>query len=347
MEASQTTLQDDVERLLGDELQASFGNSGRLPLFLTPKPSSDLHRTERALRYFSGRRAGLETLLERYDAVVLRGFGIVETADFEGLIEPWPPHILGYAGGAAPRPIVQGRVMEATRYRSDRSIPLHQEMAYLPHYPRRLAFFSRVVAETGGATPIGDMRRLTMSVPEEIREAVEHRGILHERWYAAESHGYKDTVSVERGWQEAFYTQDRAKVEADCTAAGMACEWRPDGSLLVRYRLDGYVRRPRTHERLWFNQIHIMAPSRRVLGDAYETILERRARAEPITSDVRYGDGSLVPAPHIEMLLDLYEQVTVSFPWETGDVMFLDNFSVAHGRSPFTGRREVQVALFA
>jgi alpha-ketoglutarate-dependent taurine dioxygenase len=37
----------------------------------------------------------------------------------------------------------------------------------------------------------------------------------------------------------------------------------------------------------------------------------------------------------------------VSFPWQAGDAMFVDNFLVAHGRAPFTGDREVQVALFA
>lgn len=346
MNASQTAIQADVNRLLGDAVVASFSAGGPLPLFLTPNPGSDLHQAARALDYFTEHKTGLEALLERSGAVVLRGFGFAETADFARLIEPWPPHALGYAGGGAPRPVVDGRVMHATQYRSDRPIPLHQEMSYLPHYPTRLAFFSRVVADTGGATPIGDMRRLTTLIPEEIRASVE-RGLRHERWYAAESPGYTDTLAVDRGWQEAFYTDDRGRVEADCATAGMACEWRPDGSLVVRYRLEGYRSHPRTQERLWFNQIHIMAPSRRVLGDAFDAVLARRARNEPLTSDLRYGDGELVPASHIETLLDLYEQVTVSFAWQAGDVMFVDNFAVAHGRSPFTGAREVQVALFA
>ena len=33
------------------------------------------------------------------------------------------------------------------------------------------------------------------------------------------------------------------------------------------------------------------------------------------------------------------------FPWEPGDVMILDNMSVAHAREPFLGEREIVVAM--
>ncbi|WP_183282819.1 TauD/TfdA family dioxygenase [Cupriavidus alkaliphilus] len=45
---------------------------------------------------------------------------------------------------------------------------------------------------------------------------------------------------------------------------------------------------------------------------------------------------------HIDRLCD---QSTYSWPWRDGDVMVLDNLQVWHGRNPYQGARDVQVAL--
>ncbi|MEO1181615.1 MAG: TauD/TfdA family dioxygenase, partial [Cyanobacteria bacterium J06636_28] len=36
---------------------------------------------------------------------------------------------------------------------------------------------------------------------------------------------------------------------------------------------------------------------------------------------------------------------TVMFSWEKNDVLFLDNLLVAHGRKPFSGKRELLVGM--
>ncbi|UIF85685.1 TauD/TfdA family dioxygenase [Cupriavidus sp. UYPR2.512] len=41
----------------------------------------------------------------------------------------------------------------------------------------------------------------------------------------------------------------------------------------------------------------------------------------------------------------LCDQTTYSWPWRDGDVMVLDNLQVWHGRNPYQGTRDVQVAL--
>lgn len=44
-------------------------------------------------------------------------------------------------------------------------------------------------------------------------------------------------------------------------------------------------------------------------------------------------------------ILRVYQELEVSFPWERGDVMLLDNILAAHARNPFRGERELLVAM--
>jgi hypothetical protein len=40
-----------------------------------------------------------------------------------------------------------------------------------------------------------------------------------------------------------------------------------------------------------------------------------------------------------------YRRETVSFPWQKGDLLMLDNMLVAHARDPFSGPRRVLVGM--
>lgn len=41
----------------------------------------------------------------------------------------------------------------------------------------------------------------------------------------------------------------------------------------------------------------------------------------------------------------MYEAHTVRRPWQTGDLLLLDNLRTAHAREPFRGPRNVVVAM--
>jgi hypothetical protein len=47
----------------------------------------------------------------------------------------------------------------------------------------------------------------------------------------------------------------------------------------------------------------------------------------------------------MDELRSAYLKETIFFPWRRGDVLFLDNMLMAHGRAPYTGPRKVLVGM--
>jgi len=146
-------------------------------------------------------------------------------------------------------------------------------------------------------------------------------------------------------WTDAFGTTDRKQAEDACAAMGLEYEWVGD-SLSTSYRAQGAVRHPETGEEVWFNQLIHQRQSRPSVGDevfeAYQTHYEP-GRPQPY--DTCLGNDDEVDPDDITAAFGVLDEITVAFPWQAGDVMIVDNVYTAHGRNPFTGTRDVQVAL--
>jgi hypothetical protein len=67
--------------------------------------------------------------------------------------------------------------------------------------------------------------------------------------------------------------------------------------------------------------------------------------ADRLPRHVTYGDGKEIAPEDLEHVRATFRRYQVSFPWQPGDVLLLDNMQVAHGRRPFRGQRKVLTAL--
>jgi hypothetical protein len=225
-------------------------------------------------------------------------------------------------------------------------------MSYLPRWPGRLAFYCHVAAATGGETIIGDMRAAGAAIPAEFFKAIDQRGVLYCRNFRDQGDKRQPILdTIHRTWQDVFLTEDKAIAEAGCDRMGLDYRWNDDGSLTTEFRTAGVIEHPETGQRVWFNQIPAQTMRTKIerrFGPAITALIEEYyppGRTRP--TETWFGDGGAIDPADIDAVYDALDTVTLAFPWQAGDVMVLDNVLTAHGRNPYTGDRDVQVALLA
>jgi alpha-ketoglutarate-dependent taurine dioxygenase len=333
--------------LSSDEIRCSVLTDSGLPLCI--EPTRGVVSTHRAafVHWLGAHRTVLEQLMVKHGGVVLRGFPLTETADFEAVVGEFEAYSAGYLGGSTPRRPLGRNVLESTSLASDLRLGVHSEMAYMRDFPPRIAFFARHVAERGGETIIADFRRMSELIPGPLREKLQLRGIRNVRNYgpaAAREPAYIDNPDM-RPWNHSFFTNSQSEVEQLALGLGMRTVWHADGRLTVINQMDAFTTHPATGQSVYRNNIH--AGGRlNYTGERAES--ERALLAiQKMPTGTFLGDGSSLDATEMALLSRLIDEVTISWPWANGDTMILDNLQVGHGRNPFEGRRETQVALLS
>lgn len=300
-----------------------------LPLLVEPT-TNHLSLSAWAQRH----REAITAWLQQHGGLLLRGFHVSGAEDFGEFVGAIAPTPMSYTYRSTPRTHVRDRVYTSTEYPSDRAIPLHNEMAYAREWPAKIAFYCVQPAQTGGATPIADSRRVLARLDPEIRDRFGERGVLYVRNYGS---------GLDLSWQEVFQTQSRRAVEDYCRRAGMDWIWQGEDGLQTRQVCQAIAVHPQTGESVWFNQAHLfhidaLAPSVR------ENLLAETG-IEGLPRHAYYGDGSEIASDVLARIREAYAAETVTFPWQAGDVLLLDNLLAAHGRKPFSGSRRVLAAM--
>lgn len=276
----------------------------------------------------------LEQKVLQYGAVLFRGFGIVSLDQFNEVISALSPGALEYMFRASPRTRVGGNIYTSTDYPADQVIFPHNEHSYSPRFPLRLFFYCHLPSETGGETPIGSTRKVMELIRPEIREKFRAKGILYVR-------NYGDGFGLP--WQTVFQTEDRAEVEAYCASVDIQVEWKENNRLRTSQVGPAMVRHPRTGEEVWFNHGTFFHVS--TLPPSIRDSLTANFAADDLPTNTFYGDGSPIEADVLDELRAAYLNSLVKFPWQQGDLLFIDNMLAVHGREPFTGQRRILTGM--
>jgi alpha-ketoglutarate-dependent taurine dioxygenase len=277
----------------------------------------------------------IATLLDTHGAVLFRNCGVRSPEQFERFMTAACGAPLPYSERSSPRSAVAGNIYTSTDHPPEYPIYLHNEQSYNLVFPLRIAFCCMTPAEHGGATPIADTRRVAARILPEVRDRFVERGYMYVRTFG-EGFGLS--------WQDAFQTTDPAAVDAYCRANDITCEWK-DGHQRLRTRQVRRViaRHPRTSQVAWFNHMVFFHVST-LPADVRET-LEGMVGPDDVPNNTYYGDGSPIEPGVLDHLRGAYEAETVSFPWQQGDVLLLDNMLASHGRQAFRGARKVVTAM--
>jgi alpha-ketoglutarate-dependent taurine dioxygenase len=100
---------------------------------------------------------------------------------------------------------------------------------------------------------------------------------------------------------------------------------------------------PRTGETIWFNHAHMFHVSS--LEPVTRQALLAQFDEDELPRNALYGDGSPIAPEVLDEIRQVYEATSIRFDWQQGDVLLVDNILASHGREPFTGPRQILVAM--
>lgn len=278
-------------------------------------------------------RQATEEMLRRHGAVLWRGFDIRTVENFETVARAMSDELFGEYGDL-PRASVSGNVYGSTPYPADQAILFHNESSHMHRWPMKIWFYCAQAPAQGGETPIVDCRKIYQLLDPVLRERFASKKLMYVR-------NYTETLDV--NWQDFFRTSDRAEVESYCRAVGIDYEWKNGNELRTRQVCQAIARHPRTGEDVFFNQVQLHHVS--CLAPATYESMRSLFREEDYPRNVCYGDGTPIEDSVVSEICDLYRQTSVSFTWQEGDILMLDNMLTAHGRNPYSGPRKIVVAM--
>ncbi|MFK3651166.1 TauD/TfdA family dioxygenase [Lysobacter enzymogenes] len=305
------------------------------PVVITP--AGDASRA--ALNeYLESERGRLQELLLRHGGILLRGFDLNGPEDFRDTTERLGARAFDYIGGNSPRSRVSADVYTSTEYPASEVITMHNEMSYLPKWPRRLFFYSHIPAESGGQTSLANSQDVLRAVPAEIVDRMRERKINYIR-------NFQSDIPLGKNWQTTYQTQDRAEVESIAAEQGSTCQWQSNGSLRVSTRCEAFTAHPQTGQEVWFNQAEQWHPT--AMKPAMRAMFEQLVGKGNLPHECEYGDGNALEDEALTLVRRALDDNKLLFDWQRGDLLMIDNILMMHGRESFKGERKTLAYLSA
>lgn len=303
-----------------------------LPLVISPKL-----RGVSLVRWITEKRYVFNELLLKHAAILFRGFHIDSLDSFGTFVNSFNSDPIPYMFRSSPRHQLDHsikNVYNSTVYPKTERINLHNESSYARNWGQHIIFCCLKTPEEGGETPIADSREILKSIDPKLVQKFREKGVRYHR-----------TLNANTGmsWQEVFQTDHFDTVKEICHRNRIDFRWQSEEQLEISWNKQAICTHPVSGEESWFNHIYFFNKYSRYeeLGIDPGDIPSK----DLIHSNTTFGDGSEISYQEYSLIKNAYERNTISFPYKTGDVLFLDNMLVAHGRNPYKGDRLIATAI--
>lgn len=290
------------------------------------------------------------TVLRDRGALLIRSTGIDSTAELEHLAALWISQpARSYTGGVIPRTAQSRYVFNSTEVPRLHKLKLHSEMAYQANFPRYISFFCAIPPRIGGATPVAHNEDFLAQLPAKLRETIMADDVVYLRRYLCAEHSAAKLArygTMFVPWQDAFGTDERAAVEAQCRQLGAEFTWDADATLTLRTVLPAARMHPDTGRRVYFNQL--LTQNFSAAGQGAVEVLAYRiagARRDSRPKDSYLARYGALTRRDRAALLAACTRSARTFAWRRGDWLLVDNLQVLHGRNRFLGRRAIWVVM--
>lgn len=279
-------------------------------------------------------RDGLYALLVDRGALLFRGFPVQDPPGFQAAVEALCGESpMKYTEQSSPRSQLSGNIYTSTDYPPGEEIFLHNESSYQASWPGLLFFCCLQPPETGGATPLADSRKVLESIDPELRKEFVERD-----WMVVRNFSGRFGVP----WQQAFGATDRGTVERYCREHQIEYSWAGD-QLRTRAVRKAVAAHPASGAQVWFNHatfFHCTTLPADVLQGLLALVPE-----DELPTNTYFGDGAAIPPEALDHLRACYRAHQTRFDWQQGDILVIDNMLTSHGREPYSGPRQIAVAM--
>ena len=287
-----------------------------------------------AAGWAAGHRDALRTMVAVHGSVLVRGLGLHDAAQTGAVFQRLAASLMPEQEAFAPRQPYPGGLYSATPWPPNQQMCMHHELSYKLEFPGLMMFACLTAPASGGATTVSDSPTVLGALPADLVQRFEREG-----WMLVRNYNEDFGASVE----QAFGTVDRGEVERYCRASATEFEWQPDGTLRTWQRRSAVVRHPVTGQRCWFNQIAFL--NERTIDPEVREYMVDLYGEDGLPFTTRFGNGEPVGEDIVELLNETYEAHTKREPWQSGDLLLVDNVRTAHSREPYEGAREVLAGL--
>jgi hypothetical protein len=270
-------------------------------------------------------------------------------------------NVFHYNGGSYSRESRGEGLVDVGYTNPENELLVHNEMAYVRDYPAHIAFYCDKKAVTGGETLLCDGQKVWADLSAGAQKLLQEQKLTYSQIYGNGDLQYKSMNDYMALWQDVFDVSDKASAHAAAAKLGYQVNWlaedemevcftRPaimikednDGSSIVSM-FDQIVcchsKNCHAETRDGRPQFHVTLASDKADSDSTDSYSKNTPTAPSVRTEL--------PASFMEEMEFLTKKHTEVVELNEGDAVVVDNIRVKHGRSPFTGEREMIVALLA